>query len=85
MKEAQASVKVVFVVEGKNKELKYLSSLVLLNVIYTLKRWIYIEWCVYLHIMVSLDTNNFPSVEMLQKLIFSWCVCQPSKTLLGNK
>lgn len=35
MKEAQASVKVVFVVEGKNKELKYLSSLVLLNAIYT--------------------------------------------------
>lgn len=50
MKEAQTSVKVVFVVEGKNKELKYLSSLVLLNAIYTKKRWIYIEWCVCIYI-----------------------------------
>lgn len=55
MKEAQTAAKVVFIVEGKNKKVKYQSSLAF-NAIYTYIRCIYIEGCVYLNTMVSFDT-----------------------------
>lgn len=56
MKEAQTLARVVFIAEGKNKKVKYLYSLALLNAIYINKRCIYIEWGVYLYKMVSFDT-----------------------------